>query len=272
MGAGMIARRDHRVRVIARRDLSPTCFALELLTAEPLEAVPGQFGMLTCGEGLDPLLRRAFSLAAVRRHGAGSIVEMLLKEVGRGSGALRRLAEGAALQLIAPLGNGFTLAAPSTPPVALVAGGIGLPPVLFAAERMAVVGAPFDLYVGATTAAELLLVERCRAAAGDRLVLATDDGSAGEHGTVVAALERRLDAGTSYARVLACGPDPMLRAAARLARRRGLDAELSLEEPMACGVGVCLGCVVELADGRYVPSCKEGPVFRAADLAARWSE
>jgi len=69
----MIARRDHRVRVIARRDLSPTCFALELLTAEPLEAVPGQFGMLTCGEGLDPLLRRAFSLAAVRRHGGGTL-------------------------------------------------------------------------------------------------------------------------------------------------------------------------------------------------------
>ncbi len=63
----------------------------------------------------------------------------------------------------------------------------------------------------------------------------------------------------------------MLRALARLARAHGLEAELSLEEPMACGVGVCLGCVVELADGRFVPSCKEGPVFPAARLAARWS-
>ena len=133
------------------------------------------------------------------------------------------------------------------------------------------VGAPFELYLGATTAAELLLVERCRTAAGGRLVLTTDDGSAGEAGTVVAALARRLDAGARYGRVLGCGPDPMLRAAARLARERGLEAELSLEEPMACGVGVCLGCVVELADGRYVPSCKEGPVFRVADLAAAWS-
>jgi dihydroorotate dehydrogenase electron transfer subunit len=267
----MIARRDHRVRVLSRRDLSPTCFLLELGTDHPLEAVPGQFGMLTCGAGLDPLLRRAFSLASVRRDSGGSVVQLLLKEVGRGSAALRRVAEGATLQLIAPLGNGFTLAVPGAPPVALVAGGIGLPPVLFAAEAMAASGAGFDLYLGAVTAAELLLVERCRAAAGDRLALATDDGSAGERGTVVAALARRLDCGARYERVLACGPDPMLRAVARLTRERGIDAELSLEEPMACGVGVCLGCVVELADGRYVPSCREGPVFRVADLAARWS-
>ncbi len=141
-GAGMIARRDHRVRVHSRRDLSPTCFLLELRTDDPLEAVPGQFGMLTCTDGLDPLLRRAFSLASVRREGAGSIVELLLKQVGRGTGALRRIAEGSALHLIAPLGNGFTLATPGSPPVTLVAGGIGLPPVLFAAEAMAAGAAP----------------------------------------------------------------------------------------------------------------------------------
>lgn len=257
--------------MLSRRDLSPTCFLLELRTDAPLEAVPGQFGMLTCGDGLDPLLRRAFSLASVRRDGGGSVVELLLKEIGRGTTALRRVAEGATLQLVAPLGNGFSLARTGSPPAALVAGGIGLPPLLFAAEAMAASGAPFNFYLGATAAAELLLVERCRSAAGDRLVLATDDGSAGERGTVVAALTRRLDSGARYERVLACGPDPMLRAVARLARERGIDAELSLEEPMACGVGVCLGCVVELADGRYVPSCREGPVFRAADLAARWS-
>jgi dihydroorotate dehydrogenase electron transfer subunit len=267
----MIARRDHLVRVLTRRDLSPTCFLLALGTDGPLEAVAGQFGMLTCSDGLDPLLRRAFSLASVRSDGDGSVVELLVKEVGRGSAALHRVAEGASLRLIAPLGNGFTLATPGSPPVALVAGGIGLPPLLFAAEAMARNGAPFDLYLGATSAAELLLLERCRTAAAGRLVLATDDGSAGDQGTVVAALAHRLDGGARYARVLGCGPDPMLRAVARLARERGLDAELSLEEPMACGVGVCLGCVVELADGHYVPSCREGPVFRAADLAARWS-
>ena len=105
----MIARHDLPVRVIARSELSPTCFRLELVTGEPVSAVPGQFGMLTCGDGLDPLLRRAFSLAGVRPHENGAIVEMLIKEVGRGTGLLHHLPLGAALRLLAPLGNGFTL-------------------------------------------------------------------------------------------------------------------------------------------------------------------
>ncbi len=267
----MIARRDQSVRVRSRRDLSPTCFRLELSSADRLPAVPGQFGMLACAEGFDPLLRRAFSLAGVRDDGGGSVVELLVKEVGKGTALLRRTPEGAGLRLLAPLGTGFTLDADG--PLALVAGGIGLPPVLFAAETLAGRGKPFDLYLGATTGAELLGIERCRAAAGavgGELILTTDDGGAGEAGFVTAALARRLAAGRRYARALGCGPNPMLAALAALAAGAGLEAEVSLEEPMACGVGVCLGCVVEQADGRYVPSCKEGPVFRTSRLAERW--
>ena|SRR5664280_614269 len=270
----MIARRDLAVRVAARTDLSPTCFRIALATPEPLAAVPGQFGMVACGEGFDPLLRRAFSIAGVARREGVTIVELMVKQIGRGSALLHRAPLGAELRLLAPLGNGFTLAPGEEGPLALVAGGIGLPPLLFAAELLAAQGTAFDLYLGAATAAELLEVEHCRsaaAAAGGELVCTTDDGSAGEAGFVTAALERRLAGGRRYARALACGPNPMLRALARLARERGLEAELSLEEPMGCGVGVCLGCVVELADGRFVPSCKEGPVFPASRLAARWS-
>jgi dihydroorotate dehydrogenase electron transfer subunit len=269
----MIARHDLPVRVIARSELSPTCFRLELVTGEPVSAVPGQFGMLTCGDGLDPLLRRAFSLAGVRPHEHGAIVEMLIKEVGRGTGLLHHLPLGAALRLLAPLGNGFTLTDGSGDRLALVAGGIGLPPVLFAAEQLAARNVAFDLYLGAASSAELLEVGRCRSAVevvGGELVLATDDGSRGEAGFVTAAVERRLAAGRRYLRALACGPTPMLAALARLGEARGLEVELSLEEPMACGVGVCLGCVVELEDGRFVPTCKEGPVFPASRLAARW--
>jgi dihydroorotate dehydrogenase electron transfer subunit len=268
----MIARRDLAVRVAARTDLSPTCFRLTLETPEPVEAVPGQFGMLACGDGLDPLLRRAFSLAGVARRREGSDVELLVKEVGRGTALLHRAVPGSELRLLVPLGNGFTLD-PGDAPVALVAGGIGLPPVLFAAEVLTARGVSFDLYLGAATAAELLEVERCALAArtvGGTLVLATDDGTRGEPGFVTAALERRLGGARRYGRVLACGPTPMLAALTVLARARSLEAEMSLEEPMACGVGVCLGCVVELEDGRFVPTCKEGPVFTAARLASRW--
>jgi dihydroorotate dehydrogenase electron transfer subunit len=273
-GGGMIARRDLAVRVAARTDLSPTCFRLTLATKEAVNAVPGQFGMISCGEGFDPLLRRAFSLAGVWRRESGTEVELLLKEIGRGTALLRRAAPGAELRFLVPLGQGFTLDG-GDHPLGLVAGGIGLPPVLFAAEVLAARGARFDFFLGATTAAELLEVERCAGAAataGGELVLATDDGSRGEHGLITSALKRRLEEGRAYTRLLACGPTPMLAALSGLARSHGVEAELSLEEPMACGVGVCLGCVVELADGRYASSCREGPVFSLADLASRWWE
>jgi dihydroorotate dehydrogenase electron transfer subunit len=229
--------------------------------------------MLRCGPGLDPLLRRAFSLAGVRQTGEGWLCEMHIKEVGKGTALLRRLAPGVETSLLAPLGHGFTLDCPPQRRLALVAGGIGLPPVLFAAEVLAARAVPFDLFFGAATAAEVYEVERLAAAVavvGGELVLCTDDGSRGEPGFVTQALERRLVAGRPYERALGCGPGPMLRALGRLASARGLDAELSLEEPMACGVGVCLGCVVELDDGRLVPSCKEGPVFPVSRLAESW--
>jgi len=269
----MIARRDLRVSVAARDELSPTCFRLTLTSTDTLVAEPGQFGMLTCGDGFDPLLRRAFSFASVARRGNQTAVELLLKEVGRGTGRLRRLGSGETLRLLAPLGHGFALDVAEGERLALIAGGIGLPPVLFAAEVLATRKTPFDLYLGAARAAELLELERCAAATaavGGEFVLATDDGSRGERGVITAALARRLASGRRWARALACGPNPMLKAFARLAHESGIEAEMSLEEPMACGLGVCLGCVVELADGRVVPSCQEGPVFPASRLAARW--
>jgi len=270
----MIARRDLAVRVDRIEPLSPTCFRLLLSCAEPVEAQPGQFGMLACGGGLDPLLRRAFSIGSIRAAATGTVIELMIKEVGQGSAALRRIAPGTLTRLLAPLGTGFTLESGDTPLV-LVAGGIGLPPILFAAEELARRGTRFDLVVGAANSAELIEITRCTAAVaavGGEFVLCTDDGSRGEGGFVTAALGRRLDAGRRWARLLACGPDPMLKALVRLARAHGLAAELSLEEPMACGVGVCLGCVVELADGRMVSTCTHGPVFDAAALAARWSQ
>lgn len=269
----MIARRDLTVRVAERADLSPTCFRLGLETSEEIDAVPGQFGMLTCGVGFDPLLRRALSIAGVSRREGFTRVEVMVKEVGRGTNLLRHASVESKLRLLAPLGNGFTLIPVEGVRLGLVAGGIGLPPLLFAAVRLAVAGVAFDLFAGAANGREILEAERCLAAVdavGGELILTTDDGSAGERGFVTAALERRLDGGRRYGRLLGCGPNPMLAALTRIARERSLPAELSLEEPMACGVGVCLGCVVELDDGRYVASCKEGPVFSVDRLAARW--
>jgi dihydroorotate dehydrogenase electron transfer subunit len=270
---GMIARADLPVRLASRAELSPTCFRIELESDRAVAAAPGQFGMLACTAGLDPLLRRPFSLAGVRSRGAGSVLELLVKQIGKGTAALRLASLGSQMRLLAPLGNAYSLTPPSAGRLALVAGGIGVPPVLFAAEELARRAVPFDFFLGASQAAELLEEERCAraaAAVGGELILATDDGSRGESGFVTAALAGRIAGGALYGRILGCGPTAMLAALTLLARARGVEAELSLEQPMACGVGVCLGCVVELADGHRVPSCTQGPIFSTSALAERW--
>jgi len=260
----MEGRRDQQVILQAREELSATCFALQLACSARLAAQPGQFAMLGLVGSYDPLLRRPFSLAGLEQEGEGSKVELLVKEVGKVTSLLRKLPLASPLWLLAPLGKGFQLEAAGPYP-ALVAGGIGLPPLLFAARRLARQGVRFDFYFGASTAGELIARQQVAKVTTGEVFLCTDDGSAGEKGLVTQALEKRLDRG--YSRILACGPSPMLRAVARLARQHQVEAELSLEEPMACGLGVCLGCVVKRADRSYVPTCTAGPVFLAQDLA-----
>ncbi|MGC8915385.1 MAG: dihydroorotate dehydrogenase electron transfer subunit [Thermoanaerobaculum sp.] len=262
----MGSRRFGRTVVVERTELSPTCFRLRLSCPWELAAKPGQFVMLGATDAADPLLRRPFSVAAVNAVPGGCEVELLVKVVGKVTATLRSLPAGSPVWILGPLGRGFDLAAVGPRPV-LVAGGIGLPPVLFAARELSRRGVRFDFFFGAVSEGELLLRDTVAQVTSGRAVFCTDDGSFGEKGFVTEVLGRHFG---NYSRILACGPNPMLRAVAALSREKGVEAELSLEEPMACGVGVCLGCVVRLADGSYVPSCQQGPVFCASELAERW--
>lgn len=263
----METRVDQKAVVRERRELSPTCFALRLDCPHPIAAAPGQFVMVRASSAADPLLRRPFSVSAIRHHHGGSALTLIIKEVGRVTAMLRAAPLGSEVRVLGPLGKGFDLDAAGPRPV-LVAGGIGLPPVLFAARELAERGVVFDFFFGATTSAELIAKDEVRDTVTGAAVLCTDDGSFGETGLVTEVLRRRWR--PNYTGILACGPNAMLRAVAALGREKGVDAELSLEEPMACGVGVCLGCVVPLADGTYAPSCQKGPVFRASQLGERW--
>ncbi len=261
----MVARRDVAATLAARRQLTPSSYALELLTEPPLpEPRPGQFVMLAAAGGESPFWRRAFSVAGYRRRGGSAVVELMIRVVGAGTALWRELPPGSRGRLLGPLGNGFGPVAEGAR-LALVAGGIGLPPVLFHLERLAAAPCRADLIVGAATARELLEPERCAraaAAAGGELVVTTDDGTAGRRGLVTEALAERLAEGR-YDGLRACGPLPMLREVARLAAEHGVPAELALEERMACGVGVCLGCVVPGSDGSNLRVCREGPVLPA---------
>ncbi len=260
----MVPRRDLPARLLHRRELSPTVYAVTFRLEGPFHRpAAGQFVMLGAPGLGRPFWRRAFSPAAYRR----GELELMIRQVGSGTAYWRNAPAGTPATLLGPLGNGFGIAAGGGR-IAAVAGGIGLPPLLMALEEAARHGREADLFQGAATAGELLEPERCREMArgtDGEFVATTDDGSAGEAGFVTDALERRL-ARRSYGLVLACGPLPMLRALARICRERGIEGRFAMEERMACGVGVCLGCVVPRAGGGHARVCADGPVFGAHDL------
>jgi dihydroorotate dehydrogenase electron transfer subunit len=204
----------------------------------------GQFVNLGLGRGL--LLRRPFSVYTAEN----GVVEVIFKPVGAGTRQMADLRLGDHVSVLGPLGRGFDFE-PLWASVALVSGGLGVAPMMLAARDARAAGLGVTWVHGARAADEL-----CRDWAGDHVVYATDDGSEGFHGTAVGAVPDGAGA------VLACGPNRMLAAVAG----RWPDAQVAVETFMGCGTGVCLGCAVPKVAGGYDRACKEGPVYRAADV------
>jgi len=226
---------------------------------------PGQFVMLSPGartgvDRSDPLLPRPMAIYRAR----GDEIEVLYKVVGRGTGLLSQVRSGERVRVVGPLGLGFREPGPGERAV-VVAGGTGVASVYELAARLA---GRFDVVVllGARTRDDLMGRDDF-AALDVRLEIATEDGSEGIEGLVTALLESELGAG-GPARVYACGPTAMMRAAAERAASRGAACVVSLENTMACGFGVCLGCAAPLSDGGSALVCRDGPVFDANIL--RW--
>ncbi len=236
---------------------------------------PGQFVMAVPPGG------QCVSTALGVYEAAGDRISLMLVVVGPRTRALAALDVGAELALFGPLGNGFDLDALGGD-VALVAGGVGIAPLLLLAQRLLAAGSSVHLYYGARTERALVGADRF-AALGAGVSVATDDGSAGFNGY---ASELLLHEGRAHGALAACGPSPMLRAVGAAARLLGIRAQLSLEETFACGVGACWGCVVpldrtsaqapkfpppapgETRDYVHARICKEGPVFWSDEL--RW--
>jgi dihydroorotate dehydrogenase electron transfer subunit len=245
------------------RLLSPV-HALLTLRAPQIAACaqPGQFvhvrisSVSTC-----PLLRRPFSVAGVNL--AAGTLRILVRAVGRGTEMLSGLLPGTELAVLGPLGRGFP-DLPKERETVLVAGGVGLAPLLFFATSRG--EACRRALYGAETAGGLVLTDELGAECAE-LMLATDDGSEGHHGFVTDLLPAALE-GLAEPVVLACGPRPMMAAAARLCMSRALDCYVSFESWLGCGIGACLGCVIPAAGSqrRYVRVCRDGPVFPAEQV------
>jgi dihydroorotate dehydrogenase electron transfer subunit len=224
---------------------------------------PGQFMMLSPGPlgaapRSDPLLPRPMAVYRQRSEAGGAVIEILFKRHGRGTALLTGCAEGSQLAFVGPLGHGFP--APQAPRALLVAGGTGIASVYELAARLAR-GGSVQVLLGARRAGDLM-GEADFAALGVGLRVATEDGSRGERGLVTDLLEAEL-ARDAAAHVYACGPTPMMRRCAEIAAARGAACSVSLENPMACGFGVCLGCAAPLEGGGFALVCRDGPVFPA---------
>ncbi len=223
-------------------------------------AEPGQFVHLRAGSGVDPLLRRPFSIHFADER--AKEIWLLIRVVGNVTAALARLQVGAKIDLLGPLGRGFP-ALDEAGKALLVAGGIGLAPLYFLARRRRAAQLPFDLIIGGISGSALpedLFFYRD----GLQPLVATDDGSRGFRGTAVDLLEQQLRLCATPARIHACGPIPMLSRAVELGRLFGVPTHISLESVLACAVGACLGCAFPFKSGgsiEYRRVCRDGPVF-----------
>lgn len=266
-----------RVPILANHELARSTYLLRLEAPELARAIrPGQFLMVRFGASNDPLLARPFALydTVLDEHGEPGAIDIVYLVVGKLTGLLSQLASGDYVDVWGPLGNGFP-EPQSSEHVGLVAGGIGQTPFLAHLRELLGTrgygGQPprrrverVSLYYGVRSADLAAGVQDFRSA-GAEVHLASNDGSIGFHGLVTALLER--DSSPNH--LFGCGPEPMLHALAQLAERRKVPCHLSLETPMACGIGICFSCVtsVRTPDGwDYKRVCVEGPVFDAATL------
>ena len=217
--------------------------------------------------GTDVFFRRAFSVASVSR--ADGAIEIIIKVVGRGTRLMGGLRKGDMVDILGPLGMPFRLPRKSERAI-IIAGGVGFPPLLFLASEMVSRGVDpkrIEFFYGGRTGADVIEKTRIKKL-GVNFRPVTEDGSVGERGLVTEPVERFILARRNERlRIYACGPEGMLTATNQLGLKLGIPGQVSLEAPMPCGIGVCLGCVVPLVDGTHARVCCEGPVFDIGEVA-----
>lgn len=214
------------------------------------EMLPGQFVEIKVEGSPNTYLRRPISIHYVDRE--NNELWLLVATIGDGTKAMAALQPGEKMNVVLPLGNGFTIAVGKT---LLVGGGVGVAPLLYAGKAIKELGGEPVFLLGARASKDLLELEKFREVG--RVFLTTEDGSEGERGFVT---NHSIWHQESFDRIEVCGPKPMMVAVSRLARELSVPCEVSLENMMACGLGACLCCVEDTVDG-HVCVCTEGPVF-----------
>ncbi len=242
--------------IIEKKTLGAGVYSVVVSAPECAKAAqPGQFANITA-PGFT--LRRPISICGIDKE--RGTLRFVFEVRGKGTAAIAKIREGECLDIMAPLGNGFKL---PDGKVIVVGGGIGVPPLLGVS---AVKGKDCTAVLGFRDYSKIILADEFKAN-GSEVVVCTDDGSVGVHGLVTAPLSEKLSG--DVAAVLACGPEPMLKAVVALCKERGVPCQVSLEQRMGCGVGACVVCsclVVRNGEEYYSRVCKEGPVFNAEEV------
>ena len=241
---------------------------LRLRLDQKIPVLPGQFAMLKPHGVYEPLLRRAMAYYRVTAVSGALHVDFIYQIMGRGTQALAKSKPGDGVDFLGSLGNTYDIEVALGREALLVAGGVGSAALFMLAEDLVKQGGRVKLFIGGASRGDLCglddFIELLRE---ENVVCATVDGSRGEAGFVTAPLEKYLQSrGGERQIIYSCGPDPMLHRVAQIAERFGAPSQLSLEAPMGCGFGVCVGCAVavkdECAEGFvYKKVCIDGPVF-----------
>ncbi|HIY35412.1 MAG TPA: dihydroorotate dehydrogenase electron transfer subunit [Candidatus Paraprevotella stercorigallinarum] len=241
------------LKVVSSETPRPGYVLLKLTDSKPLPPMcPGQFAELKVSGSETTFLRRPISINNVVEE--KNEVWFLIHAVGDGTRRLAELGAGDTLNVVMPLGRGFTFPEKGEN-MLLVGGGVGTAPLLYMGKKMCEAGMRPVFLLGGRTAGDLMQLDLFRAY-GD-VYVTTEDGSMGEKGFVT---QHSILSQMTFNRIATCGPKPMMQAVARYARSVNAECEVSLENMMACGVGACLCCVENTTEG-HLCVCKEGPVF-----------
>lgn len=243
-------------------EIRPTQAGDAMLVLEPLdkekgaaalaEARPGQFVNIQVLQSHGTFLRRPISICDADAE--QGLLFLYVKDAGAATHCLCNAREGDVFSILLPLGNGFSFDETYSDAL-LIAGGVGIAPMLLLAKKMNEAGLSPSMLIGAVNKDRLILTEELSSVGN--LYISTDDGTSGEKGFV----SQHSVLCRDWRHILCCGPLPMMKGIAAIAKERGIDCQVSLENVMACGLGACLCCVEDTADKGNVCVCKEGSVF-----------